>query len=191
MAIGRIVNVCLIALAFLMTACGGSPRPTGTQTSPAPTPSMATNPTTSVDPYANDKAEITAVLMGWSRLNLVLAVAGDDGSDPRIGEHLAGPQLEHIQRSMQLQVAQGQKVRLPVKSQARNQVLDIKVDGDVAAVRMCELDDAIVESSEGVVLNDRVMTFIDTIEVRRLNEGWRIWSGERETSLEGAQPCNA
>ena len=189
--LGGLVAGALVAFAFLVTACGGSSKPTASGSSLAPTTSSPASPIIPKDPHAKDKAEITAVLKAWSRLNRVLAVAGNDGNDLRIGEHLTGPQLEHIQRSMQLQVAQGHRVRIPVKTQSRYQVLDIKVDGDVAAARTCEVDDAIVESSEGVVLNDRVMTFTDKVEVRRVDEGWRIWTGEREASFEGAQPCNA
>ena len=102
---------------------------------------------------------------------------------------LCDSQLHRPLDVLQLRVALGHRVRIPVKSQSRNRVIDVEIEGDVASGRTCEVDDAIVESLEGIVLNDRVTTFHADWEARRLPSGWRIWSSDRRSSEEGVQSC--
>ena len=122
-------------------------------------------PRTTLGTHASDVAAVTHAYERWA--DLVLAKTAPDASWDHVdlSDYLAGPLLLHITKLHAERAATGEVLRLPTRPASRNSVLDATVHGDVATVESCEVDDAIVESKDGVVINDRVMTFHDRVEL--------------------------
>jgi hypothetical protein len=175
-----------------ITGCG-SASSNSTSTTSAPTVRHVTTtrrPTTTIDEHDADIKAVKALYDRWA--DLVLAKTDPDATwdDVDLTDYLAGPLLAHITKVHAERVASGEVLRRPSKSVARHTVLDVKLDGNRATIETCEVDDGIVESKDGVVINDNVTTFHDRTTASRTASGWRLTESDRLGSEPGAQRCD-
>jgi hypothetical protein len=176
-----------------ITGCG-SASSNSTSTTSAPTVRHVTTtrrPTTTIDEHDADIKAVKALYDRWA--DLVLAKTDPDATwdDVDLTDYLAGPLLAHITKVHAERVASGEVLRRPSKSVARHTVLDVKLDGDRATIETCEVDDGIVESKDGVVINDNVTTFHLRFSLRFLAGSWKLWDSTHLGQSHGVGTCSA
>jgi hypothetical protein len=148
---------------------------------PAVTPTI-TNPTTTESREAADEAALRELTEGWyETLNAVLA----DGEDVALAEeYITGRYLEQFQTAVAERRAEGTTSESGPAS--REVIESIDVDGDMAVVETCVVDDGVLRSPEGEVLDDNVYTYrFSTAAERTPDGGWRFNSRDRASEEEG------
>lgn len=175
-----------------LTACSssGSAGAGTTARRVAPT-TTAHGPSTTLDRTAADKAEITALYKDWHRLNLQLHSGITENDDSRLEKYLAGPELSVALTELKKNRVSGERWRVPSQSVGHISIEEIQISDDIAIVKSCEVNDLVVETSSGAVLDDRVGTYRDTWEARRLDDGWRMWTVKSHVLQAGVGPCGA
>jgi hypothetical protein len=119
----------------------------------------------------------------------VKASAIPDPDLPALAETTMDPLLGQSRSSVRSLQLQHQVVRPPKPSIARVEVdrSSITVDGDVARLEACVVDDAqVVDVETGKVINGRVSTVLWEAALRKMSDGWRLaeqrviqrWEGE-------------
>lgn len=186
----RRLSVVLLAALLFSAACGdddtndAAPPVESTTTTRRPT-------TTTTDSAEAHEAEVTAAYEASSRA-FIDAAAIPDPSFPALAETHTGPMLEQRQRVLRAFQANGQVMRYPDGSEYRIEVTDVDIEGDVARLDVCIVDDGetVVASSGEVVAGG-----LGTVQVRaamRLIDGtWRLAERVQEAEWEGIAGCAA
>ena len=154
--------------------------PAVTHTTPAPAP--ATTPT-------DDEAAIIAAVHGY--WDAVLAAnSPPDPDHPALARYATGPALETSRRNATERRQLGQSVRLPPETRSEHRVTIGSVSAEVATVRDCGVDDAVLHDlSTGRVLNDAVETTDWELTLRKVDGSWRVAEARVMATWDGVTTC--
>lgn len=186
----------LVVLALVLlgaAACSDDDGDGGAVASDATTSTTVRRSTTTstTDPAEALEAEIEAAYVASSRA-FIDAAAIPDPNFPALAATHTGPMFDQ-RRSVLLGLqADGRVIRYPPNTQYRIEVDDIEVDGDVARLEVCGVDDG-----ERVVVatGEVVAGGLGTVQARaamRLVDGtWRLAERVQEAEWEGIAGCAA
>ena len=86
--------------------------------------------------------------------------------------------------------ADGRVIRYPQPTQYSIRFEQIDIEGDVAQLRVCGVDDGQrVETSTGEVVAGGVVTVRARAAMRRVDGNWRLAEREKEAEWEGVAGC--
>jgi hypothetical protein len=114
------------------------------------------------------------------------------GSPPDLSRYATGAALQTAQQDPQRFVAQHLALRARAKSQNRDSVYDVHVDGTKATATDCEVnDDLVVNSVSGQVVSDKVQTNQSAYTLELAGGTWKITQiqGSPSTTWEGVSGC--
>jgi hypothetical protein len=189
----RLVALALsVLLAMSFTACGSDDEPdtaddTRATTTAATEPSDGTSTTTAA--VDETEAEILVAVDGyWDSYFVVNDPPNPD--HPDLATYRTGEALEQSKANVQERKDLGQVVRLPDEPEYMHDPRVESVDGDVAVVRDCSVDDSLlVEVGTGQVLNDDVATVLWETHVAREGGEWKVSANYVTQEWEGVAGC--
>jgi hypothetical protein len=180
--------VAVAMAAVILASCSDNDGAIARDTTTSSTTRRSTT-TTSTDPGDAVEAEIAAAYETASRAFIEAAAIPDPDFPAFIGTHV-GPMLEQRREVLTGLRADGRAIRYPPNSQYRIEVQDVEIDGEVARLDVCVVDDG-----ERVVVStgDVVAGGIGTVQARaamQLVDGeWRLAERTQEAEWEGVAGC--
>ena len=147
--------------------------------------------TSTADPSEALEAEIEAAYAASSRA-FIEAAAIPDPSFPAFAATHTGPMFEQRRGVLLGLQADGRVIRYPPNSQYRIEVEEIEVDGDVARIEVCVVDDGeTVVASSGEVVAHGLFTVQARAAMRRVDGTWRLAERLEDAEWEGIAGCAA
>lgn len=166
-----------------------SSRPTSTTTSLASTTtSTATgSPTTS---GADPKAEVTTAYLAFWEARFKANEDPVNPDDPALRQYATGSQLENVLAETSKRRADGLAFRKAIPSAARRDVTVVEVNGEVATVQECSVNDGVVyRVSNGEVVDGDVVTHSVDASLRLIDGQWKVESTRLIQKWEGIGGC--
>lgn len=118
------------------------------------------------------------------------AAAVPDPDSPLLAQTHTGPMLEQRHNTLVSLKLDGRAIRYPDPTQYRIRVTDIAVDGDVARLTACVVDDGErIEVTTGQVLASGTGTVEWTAALRRVDGSWRLAERVERARWEGVAGC--
>ena len=186
----RRLPVVLVGALLLVGACsdddtdGAAPPAESTTTTRRPTTT-----TTTTDPAETLEAEVTAAYEASSQAFIDAAAVPDPEFPAFLATHV-GPMLEQRRDVLVGLQADGRVIRYPPDSQYRIEVEDIEIDGDVARLEVCVVDDGErVVVSTGEVVAGGVGTVQARAAMQRVDGTWKLAERTQEAEWEGIAGC--
>jgi hypothetical protein len=182
----------LFAIAVL-AAASCSDDDGGAVASDSTTSSTARPSTTSTtaDPDEALEEEVEAAYIASSRA-FIDAAAIPDPNFPALAATHTGPMFEQRHGVLLGLQADGRVIRYPPSSQYRIEVSDIEIDGDVARLEVCVVDDGeTVVASSGEVVAHGLFTVQARAAMRRIDGTWRLAERLEDGEWEGIAGCAA
>jgi hypothetical protein len=161
-------------------------------TAPTPTtlaPTSTTAPTTTTTVVDEETAVIAAYLASWDTFLLVTNPGQPD--HPDIDRFTTGDAAEQLRQTAADRLAANEATQLPEPTQQRHDVTVVRIEGDVALVRDCNIDDSFrVNLASGTRSNDDVATFLWSARMVKGSDGaWRVANLEVLQDWPGATSC--
>ena len=184
--------VAAVALGVAGGACsnGGAeagPRPTTTTSSANTTVTAASTPTST--PVASEEAAARAGYEAASRAFIDAAAIPDPDAPAVAGTHV-GPMLDQRRATLLGLRAEGKAIRYPTPSQYRIDIEEATVDGDVARLTVCVVDDGErVEASTGTTTASGAGTVRWKAAMRRVDGSWLLAERAEEARWDGVAGC--
>jgi hypothetical protein len=188
-ALARLLVV--VAMAVLAASCsdddGGAVASDSTTTSTV----RRSTTTTTADPTEALKEEVEAAYIASSRA-FIDAAAIPDPNFPALAATHTGPMLEQRREVLLGLQGDGRIIRYAPNSQYRIDVTDVEIDGDVARLEVCGVDDGeTVVVSSGEVVAGGLGTVQARAAMRRIDGTWRLAERVLEAEWEGIAGCAA
>lgn len=145
--------------------------------------------TTTTDPAEALEAEIVDAYEVSSRAFIDAAAVPDPDFPAFLATHV-GPMLEQRRGVLVGLQADGRVIRYPPNSQYRIEVDDVEIDGDVARLDVCVVDDGErVVVSTGEVVAGGVGTVQARAAMQLVDGTWRLAERTQEAEWEGVAGC--
>jgi hypothetical protein len=190
-------------LVLAVAACSGDDNPADagrdatSTTRPAATSTVESS-TTTASP-APDSGSTVADPLHQEIINRYVAYwdarfAANSGTpnpaDPALAEYATGAQLDAVIAETQANLDQGLALRRAKEPHHLRRVNVVSVDGDLAVVQECFVDDAVVyRRTTGEIVNDEVATHNVRGELRRVDGVWRVSYTRLAQRWEGVDGC--
>lgn len=190
-ASGRRWPVLAFAFALVLAACGGGD---GKQDDASPT-TQRSSPSTSSSSTSTtstpDDSPVRAAYDAASRA-FIDAAAIPDPDFPSIAATHSGPMLEQRRATLRALKRDGRAIRYPTPSQYRIDIESVELDGDIARLKVCVVDDGErVELSTGRVIASGVGTVQWTAAMQRTDGTWKLAERREEARWDGVAGCAA
>jgi hypothetical protein len=169
-------------------ACGGDDEEESTGTTAA---STASAPSTTLDEETRKEEAAADAYLMYDDAFFKAATNPVDPQLPDLQELVTGSQRSLVTRNLEAMQANGQAVRLPARSKARQdlQLVELQPDGSVD-ITSCEVDDSILYVvATGAVINDDVVTNLIFTTMVEETGGWKLTFSERRTRWPGIVEC--
>lgn len=186
----RIRAALAVAVVLVAGACSGdgtdsAPPLTSTTTTTAGSAASSSTSTT----VAADEAAVRAGYEAASRAFIEAAAVPDPDSTAVADTH-TGPMLEQRLTTLRGLRAEGKAIRYPTPSQYRIEIEEVAIDGDVARLSACVIDDGQrVEASTGDAAASGVGTVLWKAAMRRVDGSWRLAERVEEDRWDGVAGC--
>lgn len=145
--------------------------------------------TTTTDPAEALEAEIVDAYEASSRAFIDAAAVPDPDFPAFVATHV-GPMLEQRRTVLRGLQADGRIIRYTANSQYRIEVDDIEIDGDVARLDVCVIDDGeTVVAATGEVVAGGLGTVQARAAMQRVDGAWRLAERRQEAEWEGIAGC--
>ena len=189
----RCFLACLGALATL-AACGSDGSPSAATTTTTVTFSHSTSSSTSTStPNAvpTEEAAVRSAYEAASRA-FIDAAAVPDPNFPALAATHTGPMLVQRRDVLIALKADGRVIRYPQPSLYRVEIENVEIEGDVARLEVCGVDDGQrILLSSGEVVADGVVTVRARAAMRRVDGVWHLAERVKEQEWEGVAGCAA
>ena len=148
-----------------------------------------TSSTTTSTTSPSDEAAVRSAYEAASRA-FIEAAAIPDPNYPALTETHTGPMLEQRQDTLRALQLDHRIIRYPQPSQYRVEIDDVTIDGDVARLTVCVVDDGErVEKDTGRVIASGVGTVQGTAAMRRVDGTWRLAERREDQRWDGVAGC--
>lgn len=116
--------------------------------------------------------------------------APGDPDDPRFVEYATGRQLEQVRQDTEWFRDQGHRLDHPDSPIGFRHVEVVSIEGDVALVQECVVDDGlVVVRASGSVVDDEVWTHLVSATMHRLDGVWKVEAARLIQEWEGIAGC--
>lgn len=110
--------------------------------------------------------------------------------DPRLADLATGPQLDNVREETKQRADAGLALRRPEDTVTERRPRIIEVEGDVATIQDCAINDSIVyRVATGEVLDDSVVTRSVSATMRLVDGQWRLEATRELQKWEGVAGC--
>jgi hypothetical protein len=191
-----------LAVAVLLVASCGDDDPPASANGPddttTTTEGSSTTSTTDVPPTSttsgdeartDEQAVIDSYLAYWDA-RFEANTGTPDPQDPALAEHATGAQLDVVIAETQKNLDEGLAFREREDSADIHRVRVVSIDGDLAIVQECFVDDGlVVRRDTGEVVNDAIATQSVRGELSWVDGRWRVSKAELLQQWEGVAAC--
>lgn len=197
-----------VALSLVVVACNGddddaaptteradsttstSTRRTTSSTTSSTAPSTSA-PSTSGTGGANEaEQEVIDRYVAYWDARTAANTGVPNPSDPALAEFATGEQLQAVVAETQSNLDEGLAFRSAEQPANFREVRVVSIEGDVAVVQECVVDDGLViRRDTGEVVNDSVTTQSVRGEMRRVDGAWRVAAATVIQFWEGVSGC--
>jgi hypothetical protein len=180
-----------LALAVLtVPACGGDDDATAPSTTVA-RPTTTERATTTTSSSGADEAAVRAAYEAASQAFIDAAAIPDPDHAALAATH-TGPMLEQRRDTLLGLQADGRVIRYPTPSQYRIDITSVEIEGDVARLIACVVDDGErVDAATGNVIASGVGTVEWRAALRRVEGRWLLAERLENQRWEGVAGCAA
>lgn len=184
-----------VAVVVALGACRGGDgdgiaNPTTTTLAAEPTTSTASTSTTAEE-MSGDEAAARAGYESASRAFIEAAAIPDPNYPALVATH-TGPMLEQRREVLLALKAEGRAIRYPPNSQYRVEVDSVELNGDVAILEVCGVDDGQrVVVATGEVVSAGVVTVSARAAMRRVEGTWLLAERTKKAEWQGVAGCAA
>jgi len=179
----------------MLTACkGGSPPTAGATTSTTVTFSLPSSSSTSTSTTTAVPVEEAAARSAYEAASraFIDAAAVPDPNFPALAATHTGPMLVQRRDVLLGLKADGRAIRYPQPSVYRIVIKSVEINGDVARLEVCGVDDGQrVVVASGQVLADGVLTVLARAAMRKVDGAWRLAERVKVQEWEGVAGCAA
>lgn len=184
----RRLLVALLVYAVALGACSDDDDPgqSGTTTT-------TTRPSTTSSTMPPDDAEAAVVRAAYEAANraFIEAAAVPDPNHADIAATHTGPMLEQTRDVLAALQRDQRIIRYPADSQYRIVVDDVEVDGDVARLEFCGIDDGErIDARTGEVISSGVLTARGDAAMRFEGGIWKLAEQSFTSREEGVAACD-
>lgn len=186
----RLSAVLLVALLLFAASCSGDDDAAGTATRGDSTRATQRPSTTTIlDATEATNAEVRAAYEASSRA-FIEAAAIPDPNFPALAATHTGPMLDQRRGVLAALKADGRVVRYPTPSRYRIDVESVEIEGDVATLEVCIVDDGeTVVAATGEVVAGGLGTVQARAAMQRVDGTWRLAERRQEAEWEGITGC--
>jgi len=185
---------------LLLGACSGDDddRGLGTTTTTTTSSTTTSEPTTSTssttpestDPTSDEEAQILDRYLAFWEARFEANTDPVNPDDERLADLATGAQLDNVREETRKRADAGLALRRPEDSITERRPRIVKIDGDVATIQDCAINDGIVyRVSTGEVIDDSVATRSVSATMRRVDGRWRLESARELQKWEGVAGC--
>lgn len=120
-----------------------------------------------------------------------IALADPPNPDvPALGATTIDPALGEVRRLAQQWHGFGQALKYPTPSVHRIEPLSVSIDGAIATIVTCNVDDGVIyEPASGRTLNDKVTTARDEATLSLVGGVWKLTTRVQQQKWEGVAGC--
>ena len=177
--------VLLLILPALIVACSSDDEPIAGSPSTTTAPSTTTSTTTTHDGEEAVRAAYEAANKAF-----IDAAAIPDPEQPGLLATHTGPMLKQTQDVLRALRSEGRAIRYPSPSKYRVTVEDIVIEGDVARLRFCAVDDGErVVAATGEVVSAGVITARGRAALQLVDGSWRLAEQDFDSREDGEAAC--
>jgi hypothetical protein len=180
-----LLAIFLLALPAFGVACSSDDEPSAKPTSTT----VATTTSTSSAPRDGDEAAVRDAYDAANKAFIDAAAIPDPERPDLIATH-TGPMLKQRQDVLRALKADGRIIRYPSPSKYQVTVDDVVIEGDVARLRFCAIDDGErVAVATGEVVSAGVITARGRAALQLVNGSWRLAEQEFDSREDGEVAC--
>jgi hypothetical protein len=186
-----IVTLALSAACSSSGSDGVVPLAAPADTSGEPAPPTTTRPddpvVTTISPWNEEQLEVIAAFEAAELAFRRAELSVEDGDYQRVLDTRTADAGRRAVERLQALAADRVATRFPSGIEMRVAYLSVGIEGDVALIEACEVDDAVIYSVDGgAVRDDRVVTLQWVAQLRRVGGEWLFdalrvdseWSGD-------------
>lgn len=183
----------IAALVLALAGCSGGDDPDAAGGSASTSVLSATTSPTTATPSTvesvEDEAAVRAAYEAASKA-FVDAAAVPNPDDPALAATHVDPMLQQRHKTLRALKADGRVIRYPPNSQYRVDVLSVDVDGDVARLTFCAVDDGErVVVATGEVISNGVASVRGRAAMRRDKGTWKLAEQLFDVREKGGSAC--
>lgn len=176
----------LVALPAFGVACSSDDEPEAGSTSTTTAPST----TTSTSPRDGDEVAVRAAYDAANKAFIDAAAIPDPERPDLLATH-TGPMLKQTQDVLRALKSEGRAIRYPSPSKYRIEISDVRIEGDVARLRFCGVDDAQrVEIASGRVISAGVISARGRAALRQVDGVWKLAEQDFDSREDGELACD-
>lgn len=182
----------------LIAACSGQAPQVGGQAASSPpatalsAPSPDAVPTGTASPPVDEEAAVLAAYLKFWETYFAANQDPPGASLDDLALHATGDVVAAVRTETEAHREAGRVFRRPPDSVASHAVSDVRVEGDRATVRDCEVNDGWVESvASGERINEGTVTRLGTATLLREGGRWKVADTVVEQTWEGVAGCAA
>lgn len=186
---GRTPILLVVALGIMTSCSHEGPEGGAAVTTPSTTTTDRPTTTTTTNPTAAAEAEVDAAYRAASRAFVDAAAIPDPNFEALAATHV-GPMFEQRRGVLLALQADGRVIRYATNSQYRIDVTDVTIDGDIARLDVCGVDDGeTVVVPTGEVILGGLGTVRARAAMRRVDGVWKLAERTKEDEWEGIAGC--
>lgn len=143
--------------------------------------------TTTTAPVSDEEAVRLAYAAAYEAYFLA---AGSPEAEHQLSATWIGPALARAEGRLADLADAGQRAQVVGNKLPKTTVLDVRIDGDTAKVKSCDIDDSIVISvDDGLVVRSEPEARLVTSNLSRHSTGWKVHSTETLHRWRGETRC--
>lgn len=155
-----------------------------------PTSTTSSTTSESTDPGSDEEVQILDRYLAFWEARFEANTDPVNPDDERLADLATGAQLDNVREETRKRAEAGLALRRPEDSITERRPRIVKIDGDVATIQDCAINDGIVyRVSTGEVIDDSVATRSVSATMRRVDGRWRLESARELQKWEGVAGC--
>lgn len=179
----------LVALVVALGACSGDDD--GGEAASTTTTTTRSSTTSSTAPTEDEDDAVVRQAYEDANRAFIEAAAVPDPNHPGIAATHTGPMLDQTRDVLAALQRDQRIIRYPANSQYRIVIEDVEIDGDVALLKFCGIDDGErVDTRTGDVISSGVLTARGDAAMRLEGETWKLAEQSFSSREEGVAACD-
>lgn len=161
-----------------------------TTTTSEPTSTTSSTTSESTDPSSDEEAQILDRYLAFWDARFEANTDPVNPDDERLADLATGAQLDNVREETRKRAEAGLAFRRPDDSITERRPRIVKIDGDVATIQDCAINDGIIyRVDSGEIVNDDIVTQNVDATMRLIDGVWKLERASLLQEWEGVAGC--